>query len=349
MKKNPQLETLQSETQLSTQDHNPSRRKILGAASALALTSGMGLSVGVKAQSAYPNKTIKMIVPWPPGQATDLGGRALAMGLSRVLGQSIVVENKAGAGGMIGTDMAAKSAGDGYTILAGSSGPVTVLPLLQQTPYDVQRDLVPVAMMGLSPYVLVTAPDFPAKNAAELVKMIKANPGKYTFASSGTGATAHLIAESFNAALGLKAVHVPYKGSSPALTDVLAGRVTYCLETAAATMPFVRDGRARAYGVSLLKGSVVTPGMPTLAKAAGIPGFDLGAWLGVMVPKGTPKEIVAQLSEAMKKVLQSPDVAEIFMRIAVEIDYRPTEEFTRYLNATSKQFAEVIKANDIKV
>ena len=179
--------------------------------------------------------------------------------------------------------------------------------------------------------------------------MIKANPGKYTFASSGTGATAHLIAESFNAALGLKAVHVPYKGSSPALTDVLAGRVTYCLETAAATMPFVRDGRARAYGVSLLKGSVVTPGMPTLAKAAGIPGFDLGAWLGVMVPKGTPKEIVAQLSEAMKKVLQSPDVAEIFMRIAVEIDYRPTEEFTRYLNATSKQFAEVIKANDIKV
>lgn len=349
MKKNPQGEVVQSETQLSTSDHNPSRRKMLGAASALALTSGLGLSANTAAQGAYPNKTIKMIVPWPPGQATDLGGRALAMGLTRVLGQSIVVENKAGAGGMIGTDMAAKAAGDGYTILAGSSGPVTVLPLFQPTPYDPERDLIPVAMMGLSPYVLVTAPDFPAKDAAALVKLIKDNPGKYTFASSGTGATAHLIAESFNAALGLKAVHVPYKGSSPALTDVVTGRVTYCLETAAATMPFVRDGRAKAYGVSLLKGSVVTPGIPPLATAAGIPGFDLGAWLGVLVPKGTPKEIVAQLSQAMGTVMKSPDVAEIFMRIAVENDYRPSEEFARYLKATSLLFSDVIKKNNIKI
>ncbi len=330
-------------------DHNASRRKILGAASALGLTSVLGVAGTSHAEETYPSKTIKMIVPWPPGQATDLGGRALAMGLSRLLGQSVVVENKAGAGGMIGTDNVAKAAGDGYTILAGSSGPVTVLPLFQPTPYDVARDLMPVAMMGLSPYVLVTAPDFPARDARELVRMIQASPGKYTFASSGTGATAHLITESFNAALGLKAVHVPYKGSSPALTDVIAGRVTYCLETAAATMPFVRDGRAKAYGVSLIKGSVVTPGIPPLATAAGIPGFDLGAWLGVMVPKGTPKGIVTQLSGAVQQVMQSPDVAEIFLRIAVENDYRPTEEFARYLQATSTLFADVIKRNDIRI
>lgn len=349
MKKNPQLVVAQSDAQLSTLALNPSRRKLLGAASAMMMTSGLGLTSSATAQSAYPNKSLKMIVPWPPGQATDLGGRAVAMGLSRILGQSVVVENKAGAGGMIGTDMAAKAAGDGYTILAGSSGPVTVLPLFQSPPYDPEKDLLPVAMMGLSPYVLVTAPDFPAKDAAAFVKMIKDSPGKYTFASSGTGATAHLIAESFNAALGLKAVHVPYKGSSPALTDVLAGRVTYCIETAAATMPFVRDGRAKAYGVSLQKGSVVTPGIPPLATAAGIPGFDLGAWMGIMVPKGTPKEIVAQLSAAVQKVMTSPDVAEIFMRIAVENDYRATAEFASYLKATSKQFAEVIKANNIKI
>ncbi len=349
MKKNPRVEVALSETQLSTPNHNPSRRKLLGAASAIAVSSSLGLSTSVRAQSTYPNKTLKMIVPWPPGQATDLGGRAVAMGLSRVLGQSVVVENKAGAGGMIGTDMAAKAVGDGYTILAGSSGPVTVLPLFQPTPYDAERDLIPVAMMGLSPYVLVTAPDFPAKDAAALVKMIKENPGKYTFASSGTGATAHLITESFNAALGLKAVHVPYKGSSPALTDVVTGRVTYCLETAAATMPFVRDGRAKAYGVSLLKGSVVTPGIPPLATAAGIPGFDLGAWMGVMVPKGTPKEIVEQLSVAVQKVMQSQDVADIFLRIAVENDYRPTKEFTQYLQATTKLFSDVIKTNNIKL
>jgi len=349
MQKDPQFDVTLTETELSTPNHNPSRRKLLGAASALAMTSGLGLSSQVQAQGAYPNKTLKMIVPWPPGQATDLGGRAVALGLTRVLGQSVVVENKAGAGGMIGTDMAAKSAGDGYTVLAGSSGPVTVAPLLQPTAYDPERDLIPVSMIGLSPYVLVTAADFPAKDIAELIKLIKANPGKYTFASSGTGATAHLISEAFNAALGLKAVHVPYKGSSPALTDVMAGRVTYCLETAAATMPFVRDGRAKAYGVSLMKGSIVTPGIPPIATAAGIPGFDLGAWIGLMVPKGTPKEIVEKLNTAMKEVMQSKDVAEIFLRIAVESDYRSTEAFGQYLKATTKIFTDVIKANNIKV
>ena len=349
MKKNSHLDVVQSGSLESEQPVQQSRRRLLASASLVAVGAGMGLPAVSRAQGAYPSKAIKMIVPWPPGQATDLGGRALALGLARVLGQSVVVENKAGAGGMIGTDMAAKSPGDGYTILAGSSGPVTVSPLLQPTAYNPDVDLVPVAMMGLSPYVLVTAPDFPAKDAAQLVKMIKDNPGKYTFASSGTGATAHLIAESFNAALGLKAIHVPYKGSVPALTDVVSGRVTYCLETAASTMPFVRDGRAKAYGVSLLKGSVVTPGIPPLATAAGIPGFDLGAWLGVMAPRGTSPEIVAKLNEAMKVTMQSPDVIEIFLRIAVENDYRSTEDFKRYLKDISKQFAEVIKRNDIKV
>lgn len=326
-----------------------SRRRLLASASLVAMGAGVGIPSLARAQSDYPSKAIKMIVPWPPGQATDLGGRALALGLARVLGQSVVVENKAGAGGMIGTDMVAKSPGDGYTILAASSGPVTVSPLLQPTAYNPDVDLVPVAMMGLSPYVLVTAPDFPAKDAAQLVKMIKDNPGKYTFASSGTGATAHLIAESFNSALGLKAVHVPYKGSVPALTDVVSGRVTYCLETAASTMPFVRDGRAKAYGVSLLKGSVVTPGIPPLAQAAGIPGFDLGAWLGVMVPRGTSPAIIAKLDLAMKETMKAPDVIEIFLRIAVENDYRSTEDFKRYLKDITQTFKDVIKKNDIKV
>ena len=340
---------IQDKDEQARPDHSASRRKILGTVSALGGLSALGLTGVLEAQEVYPSKTIKMIVPWPPGQATDLAGRALAMGLSRILGQTVVVENKAGAGGMIGTDNAAKAPGDGYTILAGSSGPVTVLPLFQPTPYDVARDLIPVAMMGLSPYVLVTAPDFPARDARELVQMIRASPGTYTFASSGTGATAHLITEAFNAALGLKAVHVPYKGSSPALTDVIAGRVTYCLETAAATMPFVRDGRVKAYGVSLIRGSVVTPGIPPLATAAGIPGFDLGAWLGVLVPKGTPDAIVAQLGATVKQVMQSADVAEIFLRIAVENDYRPQKEFARYLESTSALFADVIKRNNIRI
>src|SRR4051812_87014 len=163
----------------------------------------------------YPVRPIRMIVPWPPGQATDLAGRVVALKLSELLGQQVIADNRPGAGGMIGTDMVAKAAADGYTLLAASSGPVTINPLLQKVPFDPVRDLVPVANVGLSPYLLVTNPKFPAANIREFVATIKGSPGKYRFASSGTGATAHLVAEMFNAATGLQAVHVPYKGSAP--------------------------------------------------------------------------------------------------------------------------------------
>ena len=328
---------------------NNGRRALLAAAGATLAGAGLGLPLFAQAQAAYPSKALKIVIPWPPGQATDLVGRALAMGLTRVLGQSVTPENKAGAGGMIGTDMVAKAAPDGYTLLAASSGPLTVAPLVQPTPYNVSKVLTFIAMAGLSPYVFVTAPDFPAKDAAALVALVKANPGKYTFASSGTGATAHLIAEAFNAGAGLKAVHVPYKGSSPALTDVIAGRVSYCIETAAATMPFVRDGRLKGLGVSLLKGSALTPGMPPLATAAGIPGFNLGAWVGLVAPAGLPKDIADRLAKAVQEIMQAPDTLELFNRIAVEIDFKQGAEFAKYLSDTSALFADVIKKNNIKV
>jgi tripartite-type tricarboxylate transporter receptor subunit TctC len=223
--------------------------------------------------------------------------------------------------------------------------------LFGKTPYAPEKDLVPVAMIGMSPYVLVTAPNFPANDLREFIAVTKANPGKYSFASSGTAATAHLIAESFNASVGLKAVHVPYKGSSPALTDVISGQVTYCIETAAATMPFVRSGRLRAYGVSLEKGSSVTPGVTPFASAAGIPGlagFDLGAWVGVMVPAGTSPAVVERLSSAIEKIMPSADLKQQFSNIAVEIDYRRVEEFNKYLKFISTRFSDVIKTNNIK-
>jgi tripartite-type tricarboxylate transporter receptor subunit TctC len=271
------------------------------------------------------------------------------MGLTKVLGQTVVADNKAGAGGTIGTDNVAKAPADGYTLLAASAGPVSVAPLLQKTPYDVSKDFTVIALAGLSPYVLVTNPNFPAKTAAEFVKIVKASPDKYTFATSGTGATAHLVAEAFNAALGLKAVHVPYKGSSPALADVLAGRVDYCLETAAATMPFVKDGRLKGLGVSLEKGSVVTPGIPALATAVNIPGFNLGAWAGLMGPAGLPADVVDRLAKAMRQVMQSDELKELFMRIGIEIDFREQAEFLKYLEATRVQFTDVIKRNNIKI
>ena len=309
------------------------------------------LPAGVLAQAAYPNRPMRMVVPWPPGQATDLAGRVVAQELSKAFGQPVVIDNKAGAGGTIGTDVVAKSEADGYTLLAASSGPVTVSPLMTRTPYEPDRDLLPVAMVGMSPYVLVTGQSFVARDIGEFIARVRAEPGKFTFASSGTGATAHLIAESFNAAVGIKAIHVPYKGSSPALTDVISGRVDYCIETAAATMPHVKGGRLRAFGVSLKNGSEVTPGVVPFASLAGMPGlkdFDMGAWLGVMVPAGTPKPIVERLASVIEKSMTAPDVRQAFMGIAVEPDYRPGDAYARYLKEIRDTFNTVIRANNIK-
>ena len=298
---------------------------------------------------AYPNRPVRLVIPWPPGQATDLGGRVLAQKLSELWGQQVVADNRAGAGGMIGTDVVAKAAPDGYTILAASSGPVTVNPLLQKSPYDVDRDLAPVANIGLSPYLLVAGVQLPAANVKEFLALVRASPGKYSFASSGTGATAHLIAEWFNSLSGLQVTHVPYKGSAPALTDVIAGQIAYAIETAAATMPHVKSGRLKAYGVSLARGSALTPGIEPLATAANLPGFDVGAWLGVMVPAGTPRPLVDRIATAVESAMQSADVRERIAGIGVEVDYRRSDDFARYLKEQQARFADIIKKGNIKL
>ena len=307
------------------------------------------LCAAVAHAQGYPNKPIRMVVPWPPGQATDLVGRLMAQKMSELLGQPIVVDNKPGAGGTIGTDNAARSAADGYTILAGSSGPVTVSPLLQKLPYDVEKDFIPVRLIGVSPYLLVTHPSFPASNAKEFVELLRANPGKYTFSSSGTGATAHLISEWFNSLAQVKAVHVPYKGSAQSLTDLISGQVGYSMETLAGTGPHVRAGKLKTFGISFEKGSTLAPGVPALAQAASMPGFDVGAWLGLMVPAGTPRDIVNRLSIEADKALQAADTRERLAGIGLEIISRGTDEFAAYLKGESARFASIIKNGNIKL
>ncbi|HUN69563.1 MAG TPA: tripartite tricarboxylate transporter substrate binding protein [Burkholderiales bacterium] len=297
----------------------------------------------------YPNRPIRMVVPWPPGQATDLAGRLMAQKMSEFLGQPIIVDNRAGAGGTIGTDNAAKSPPDGYTILAASSGPATVSPLLQKLPYNVEKDLSPVHLVGISPYLLVTYPTFPASNAKEFVELLRANPGKYSFASSGTGATAHLISEWFNSLAQVKAVHVPYKGSAQALTDVMTGQVAYAIETLAGTGPHVRAGKLKTFGISFEKGSALAPGVPALAQAASMPGFDVGAWLGLMVPAGTPREVIARLAAEADKALQTPEVRERLAGIGLEIIVKGPDEFAAYLKGESTRFAAIIRNGNIKL
>jgi len=301
------------------------------------------------AQQNYPVRPLRMIIPWPPGQATDLVGRVMAQKLSEILGQPVVTDNRPGAGGMIGTDVVAKASPDGYTILAASSGPVTINPLLQKTPYDVGRELAPVANVVLAPFLLVTYPSFPAANAREFIALVKASPGKYTFASSGTGATAHLIAEWFNAMAGLQVTHIPYKGSVPALTDVIAGRIDYAFETVAATLPHVKAGRLKTYGISIGRISTLAPGIEPVATAGNLPGFDVAAWIGVMVTAGTPKAIVNRLAAAVETAMQSAEVRDRLLTVGTEVDYRGTEEFTRLLKNQQARYSDVIKKGNIKI
>jgi tripartite-type tricarboxylate transporter receptor subunit TctC len=314
------------------------------------VTSAAGLlACPALAQQNFPNRPLRMVVPWPPGQATDLVGRIIAQKLTDIFGYQVVADNRAGAGGMIGTDIVAKATPDGYTLLAASSGPVTISPLLQKTPYVSERDLIPVANAGVSPYLLTTTPSFPAKDIREFISLLKANPGKYSYASSGTGATAHLVAEYFNNTAGIRGTHVPYKGSIPALTDVISGQVGYTTETVAASMPFVRSGKLKAYGVSLAKGSMLTPGIPPIASAADLPGFDVGAWIGIMVSAGTPKPLVDKLTIAVDKALQSPDVRDKLIAIGLEPDYRNATDMARLLKEQSARFTDIIRKSNIKI
>jgi tripartite-type tricarboxylate transporter receptor subunit TctC len=316
---------------------------------ALCATALFLTALPVGAQQNFPNRPLRMVIPWPPGQATDLVGRVVAVKLTDVLNQQVVADNRPGAGGMIGTDVVAKATPDGYTLLAASSGPVTINPLLQKAPYDPDRDLVPVANVARSPYVLVTNPAFPAKSALELIALVKAAPGKYSFASSGTGATGHLVGEWFNNVNGLKATHIPYKGSAPALVDVIGGQVAYTLETMAATLPLIKSGRLKAFGVSTLTASALAPDIPPLAVVANMPGFDAAAWIGVMVSAGTPRPLVDRLTKAVDEAMRTPDARERLIASALEPDYMPAGQFTEYLKTQKARFSEVIRQGNIRI
>jgi tripartite-type tricarboxylate transporter receptor subunit TctC len=314
------------------------------------LAAGLAAPAAVgQAQPAWPARPIRLIIPWPPGQATDLAGRVIAQRLSEQLGHPVVPENRAGAGGQIGTDAVAKAAPDGYTLLSASLGPVTTSPLVQRTPYVPERDLTAVASFGLSPYVVVTGANFPAKTIEEFLALVRANPGKYTYATSGTGAAAHLISLMFHATGKLDSVHVPFQGSSPGLTAVVAGQVDYAVETLAGTNPLIREDRLRGLAVTLAKGTKLAPQIPPLARLPGFEGFDVGAWVGLMAPAGTPQPIVDRLGDEVEKAMAAPEVQERFVSISVETMVYRGQAFAAYLKEQSEKFREVIQANNIRL
>jgi tripartite-type tricarboxylate transporter receptor subunit TctC len=290
-----------------------------------------------------------MIVPWPPGQATDLMGRVVAQKVSEQIGQPMVPENRAGAGGMIGTDFAAKAAPDGYTVLMGSLGPMTTAPLVQRTPYDVEKDFAPVAMFGVSAYVLTVTNKFPARDIGEFVAKLRAEPGRFTYASSGAGAAAHLITLMALSRLKVDTVHVPFQGSGPALSAVVGGQVDFAVDTLAATGPLVRQGALRALGISLKDGSVLAPEIPPLARHPDLSGFDVSAWGGYLVPTGTPQPIIERLAAECAKATASLEVKDRLASIGVEPQPRDTAAFAAHLKGQRDAFREVIEANNIRL
>jgi len=304
---------------------------------------------GAAIAQSYPSKPVRVIIPWPPGQATDLAARLIGERLSQQLGQPFVMENKPGAGGQIGTEQVVKSAPDGYTLLAASSGPISIMINLQKINYEPLRDLAPVSLISTAPFALVVAPSFPASNAKEFLALVRGNPGKYTFASSGTGATAHMFAELFNSMAKLKVIHVPYKGSVPALTDVMGGQVAYAIETVAATGSHIKSGKLKTFGVTSARRNAALPEVPTLAEAADLPGYDCSAWIGYAAPAGTPKEILAKLAAEIQKAAQSADLRERFVPLGMDAAANTPEEMLAYMRREQERYGQIVKAANIRI
>jgi tripartite-type tricarboxylate transporter receptor subunit TctC len=312
------------------------------------LLLSFAFSFAVQAQG-YPNRPVKVVVPWPPGQATDLAARIVADKLSQQLGQQFIIENKPGAGGAIGTEQVVKSAPDGYTLLAASSGPISIMPNLQKTPYDPLTDLAPISLTTTVPFALLVHPSFPATNAKEFITLVRANPGKYTFSSSGTGATAHLFAELFNSMAKLNAIHVPYKGTAPAMTDLIGGQISYSVETVAATVGHIKSGRLKAFGVTSARRTAALPDLAPLAEAADIPGYDCVAWGGYAAPAGTPREILARLAVEIQKAVLAADLKERFVTLGMDTASSTPEEMAAFMRREQDRYGQIIKNANIKI
>jgi tripartite-type tricarboxylate transporter receptor subunit TctC len=296
----------------------------------------------------YPSHPIKVLVPWPPGQATDLAARMVSEKLVPALGQPLVIDNRPGAGGVIGSEVASKAAPDGYTLLAGSSGPISISPNVQKVAYDPQKDFAPISLLAVNPYALVVNPSVPASNVKELIALLRANPGKYSFSSSGSGASSHLASVLFNSMANVNAVHVPYKGSSPSVSDLVSGQVAYTFETVPAVITFVKSGRLRALAVSTPRRSSAIPDLPTVAEAGELPGYEMSGWIGFMAPAGMPRAISGRLSSEIRKVLEAPDIKERFLALGLEPAGNTPEEFAEFLRKQNDRYGSIVKQANLK-
>ena len=324
-------------------------RSLMRFAIAITAVLSIGIVAPAAAQGAYPTKPVRLVVPFPPGGTTDILARAVAQKLSETWGQQVIVDNRPGAGGNIGSELVAKSAPDGYTLLMGTVGTHAINPsLYAKMPYDHVKDFTPVILVAGVPNVLVVNPSLPVNSVSELIAYGKANPNKLNFASSGNGTSIHLSGELFRTMTGVQMTHVPYKGSSPALTDLIAGQVQLMFDNLPSSLQFIKAGKLRALAVTSAERSSALPDVPTLAES-GLPGFEASSWFGVLAPAGTPNDIVAKLNTAIAGWLATADAKEkLAAQGAIAAGGAP-DAFVRHIAAESAKWAKVVKASGAHV
>jgi tripartite-type tricarboxylate transporter receptor subunit TctC len=310
----------------------------LAGAQAASTSSGQG----------YPVKPIRVILSVPAGATPDVTARLVTPSLATVLGQPLVVDNRGGAGGLIGAEIVAKAAPDGYTVFISSPGALTILPHLRKVPYDTLKDFTPVSLISVGPFVLITHPSVPAKTVKELIALAKAQPGKLNCASAGNGVANHLALELFKQMAGVDITHVPYKGAPQAVTDVLAGHMNMTFNSIAPIIAHIRAGRVRVLGVASSKRSSQLPDVPTISEA-GVPGFEAENWFGMFAPAKTPQRIIARLNEAVVKVVRSPEIQKQFAALGADAVGNSPEEFAAFVRRDMEKYARVVRISGAKV
>ncbi len=293
------------------------------------------------AQASYPNRPVRVVVPYPPGGATDVIARVVAQKLSESWQQPVVIENKAGASGSVGSEIVARSAADGYTLLHQGTQHAINLSLYKKLPYDTVRDFAAVAYMASAPFLLVVHPSVPANSVKELIAHIKSRHGGLNYGSSGVGGGAHLAGEIFKTAAGVPLTHIPYKGGAPALADLLGGQLPIVFDPIPTSINHVKNGKLRALAITSARRSALIPELPTVAES-GLPGFDVAAWFGLYAPAATPKEIVVKINADVNRVLQLPEVKEKFAALGAEANPMDAEQFPVFLRAEIAKFAKAI-------
>ncbi|MHB1411213.1 MAG: Bug family tripartite tricarboxylate transporter substrate binding protein [Acidovorax defluvii] len=318
----------------------------------LALLALAGLGITAHAQPAaadWPNKPIRWVVPFPPGGAMDAIARTLGEKAAKSLGQPFVIENKPGAGGNIGADFVAKQPGDGDTMMITSIGMATNKPLYGKLNYDPVKDFAPVSLLAVVPNVLVTNATQPdVKTARDVIAAARKAPGKLTYASAGNGTSIHLAGEVFTSLAQVEMLHIPYKGSGPAVSDLLGGQVNYMFDSITSARPHIESGKLRALGVTTAKRSSTLPNVPTLAEA-GVPGYEVSPWFAVFMPTATPKAIVSKLNKALLDAMKDPEVAKRFETIGAEPVGSTPDELAQHLARESERWTQLITERGIKL